>query len=500
MLLGELPKSVQKETLDWWSDLDWLNLGGVLYELAVSIHSSDETLKAKNVIDFILDCRVPEIMTHNYQLLISRRSKVTSERMDDAFATSRGKRIETLGKELNQRLSQADFYVGGRESVGLDSEKVISLGNMLTNFCSTGVESEVAKMLAQRQLFGGPVHLATTSKAYSMRRIFGDKNDVVTEVDLVGITQYSALEFLRKRGSCPDTRFSPVDVVQGVATDSCCLPYTEEMTNVMQGYAEWRLYEKLYPEIKGVYEGNDCNWVVCEVSMSKNIDECMRKVLQLEADLLVLLCNLHEKKTEFCIHPLQLAKIRVWCLVALLLKPTFSQNMDQLIRNCIFEIPCCRVLMLQGRLLWGFFRSEYFQRSFSQVQNWGFSMQNSLRDVSNSSEFNIGDLVGDSSMKESMEGHANNQSGPVQGRTRRQEVEVLELEDLRSTDTSDIDEDRNDQPGQRIGNDPGRKATKDVKLKGPWELPRADWRVCFPQTLRRAAQKWYCYYPHESIN
>lgn len=27
------------------------------------------------------------------------------------------------------------------------------------------------------------------------------------------------------------------------------------------------------------------------------------------------------------------------------------------------------------------------------------------------------------------------------------------------------------------------------------ELPRADWKVCFPQTLRGAAQKWYFNYP-----
>ena len=68
--------------------------------------------------------------------------------------------------------------------------------------------------------------------------------------------------------------------------------------------------------------------------------------------------------------------------------------------------------------------------------------------------------------------------------------------------------------------DQGRNITKELKLKMPefkgkkgdpqvhvqafenWavfrELPRKDWKDCFPQTLRGTAQKWYFNYPRET--
>lgn len=86
-------------------------------------------------------------------------------------------------------------------------------------------------------------------------------------------------------------------------------------------------------------------------------------------------------------------------------------------------------------------------------------------------------------------------------------------------------EEENEQLEQQPPNDPAdpaRNVAMDLKLRMPeykgkkgrdpqvhiqafesWAvlrgLPRRDWRVCFPQTLRSAAQKWYFNYPPENL-
>ncbi|MCO5604029.1 hypothetical protein L7F22_058186 [Adiantum nelumboides] len=135
-------------------------------------------------------------------------------------------------------------------------------------------------------------------------------------------------------------------------------------------------------------------------------------------------------------------------------------------------------------------------------------------------------------MEDQPDNHVGTSSAPVKyTRTRKRALEqIAEVKEQpepqqRPHQEESDSEPEPGQPDQEASRTPVRgegEVARDLKLKMPeykgkkgrdpqvhvqafesWAeirgLPRADWRVCFPQTLRGAAQKWYFNYPPTSL-
>ncbi|KAI5076256.1 hypothetical protein GOP47_0008321 [Adiantum capillus-veneris] len=89
------------------------------------------------------------------------------------------------------------------------------------------------------------------------------------------------------------------------------------------------------------------------------------------------------------VHPLELTKLPIWSILAFTGKSSFSKILNNALRKKIHEFPCCRILMMQDHLVWGFFNNDRISNMFTAVRSWGSEVQNLLIETYLNSEVSV---------------------------------------------------------------------------------------------------------------